>query len=131
MTPFCAFFYLSVNVGVCISLLSLISTISGRFWWNLDQCVLKKSTWWFSQILKVLIWWRHNFLVCFVLFFFRYFILFFYYFFSVFQCGILISSTFALWAIATSLDNLHIDIFAIKHWTYVIQKNFVGRLWRH
>ena len=37
----------------------------------------------------------------------------------------------SLWALATSSDNLHIDIFATQHRTYVIGKDFGNRLWRH
>ena len=36
-----------------------------------------------------------------------------------------------IWALATSSDNLQIDIFATQHRTYVIGKDFGNRLWRH
>ena len=33
-----------------------------------------------------------------------------------------------IWALATSSDNLHIEIFATQHRTHVIRKDFCNRL---
>ena len=73
----CVCVCLSVCVSVCLSR-PLISTILGRFWWNLDHMILTKI--WDDTFLKFWNFWFDDVITAFL---------------YVFQCGTLTSSIFA------------------------------------